>query len=46
LAFVSRRQLLDHAAAHDSGVPAFEINNMKQRLAPVIADAARQTIAA
>ena len=30
---VSMRQLLDHAAEHDYGVPAFNINNMEQALA-------------
>jgi fructose-bisphosphate aldolase class II len=27
---ISMRQLLDHAAEHDYGVPAFNVNNMKQ----------------
>ncbi|MFL6606297.1 MAG: class II fructose-bisphosphate aldolase [Steroidobacteraceae bacterium] len=30
MALVSLRQLLDHAAEHDYGVPAFNINNMEQ----------------
>jgi fructose-bisphosphate aldolase class II len=30
MAFISLRQLLDHAAEHDYGVPAFNINNMEQ----------------
>src|SRR5271165_2902822 len=30
MAFVSLRQLLDHAAEHDYGVPAFNVNNMEQ----------------
>ena len=30
---ISLRQLLDHAAEHDYGVPAFNINNMEQALA-------------
>ncbi|NBX07967.1 MAG: fructose-1,6-bisphosphate aldolase, partial [Proteobacteria bacterium] len=30
---VTLRQLLDHAAEHDYGVPAFNINNMEQGLA-------------
>ncbi len=30
MAFVSLRQLLDHAAEHGYGVPAFNINNMEQ----------------
>jgi len=33
MALVSMRQLLDHAAEHDYGVPAFNINNMEQMLA-------------
>ncbi|MFP6731840.1 MAG: class II fructose-bisphosphate aldolase [Alphaproteobacteria bacterium] len=33
MAIVSLRQLLDHAAEHDYGVPAFNINNMEQMLA-------------
>ena len=27
---VSRRQLLDHAAEHDYGLPAFNVNNLEQ----------------
>jgi fructose-bisphosphate aldolase class II len=38
---VSLRQLLDHAAEHDYGVPAFNVNNMEQVLA--IMAAARKT---
>ncbi|NOZ09769.1 MAG: fructose-bisphosphate aldolase class II [Gammaproteobacteria bacterium] len=30
MALVSLRQLLDHAAEHDYGVPAFNVNNMEQ----------------
>jgi fructose-bisphosphate aldolase class II len=30
MALISLRQLLDHAAAHDYGVPAFNVNNMEQ----------------
>ena len=30
---ITLRQLLDHAAEHDYGVPAFNINNMEQALA-------------
>ena len=33
MALVTLRQLLDHAAEHDYGVPAFNINNMEQALA-------------
>ncbi|MBT5267516.1 MAG: fructose-bisphosphate aldolase class II [Rhodospirillaceae bacterium] len=33
MALVSMRQLLDHAAENDYGVPAFNINNMEQMLA-------------
>ncbi len=41
MALVSMRQLLDHAAENDYGVPAFNINNMEQMLA--IMAAADQT---
>ena len=34
---VSLRQLLDHAAEHGYGVPAFNINNMEQGLAILMA---------
>ncbi|MDD2833351.1 MAG: fructose-bisphosphate aldolase class II [Methylotenera sp.] len=30
MALVSLRQLLDHAAEHDYGIPAFNVNNMEQ----------------
>jgi fructose-bisphosphate aldolase, class II len=30
MAFISLRQLLDHAAEHDYGVPAFNVNNLEQ----------------
>ncbi|HZR33919.1 MAG TPA: class II fructose-bisphosphate aldolase [Nevskia sp.] len=30
MAMISLRQLLDHAAAHDYGLPAFNINNLEQ----------------
>ena len=30
MAMVSMRQLLDHAAEHDYGVPAFNVNNLEQ----------------
>jgi fructose-bisphosphate aldolase class II len=33
MAIITLRQLLDHAAEHDYGVPAFNINNMEQGLA-------------
>ena len=33
MALISLRQLLDHAAEHSYGVPAFNINNMEQVLA-------------
>lgn len=33
MAMISLRQLLDHAAEHDYGVPAYNINNMEQVLA-------------
>lgn len=41
MALISLRQLLDHAAEHDYGVPAFNVNNMEQVLA--IMDAAKKT---
>jgi len=33
MALITMRQLLDHAAEHNYGVPAFNINNMEQGLA-------------
>ena len=39
MALITLRQLLDHAAEHEYGVPAFNINNMEQGLA--ILNAAR-----
>ena len=41
MARITLRQLLDHAAEHGYGVPAFNINNMEQGLA--IMEAAEQT---
>ena len=41
MALVSMRQLLDHAAEHSYGLPAFNVNNMEQVKA--IMDAARAT---
>jgi len=38
---ISMRQLLDHAAEHDYGVPAFNVNNMEQTKA--IMGAAQKT---
>ena len=38
---VSLRQLLDHAAEHSYGLPAFNVNNMEQVIA--IMEAARET---
>src|SRR6202035_2655008 len=38
MARITLRQLLDHAAEHDYGVPAFNINNMEQALAIMDAD--------
>ncbi|MDU1669361.1 MAG: class II fructose-bisphosphate aldolase, partial [Bradyrhizobium sp.] len=32
MARITLRQLLDHAAEHDYGVPAFNINNMEHAL--------------
>jgi len=39
MARITLRQLLDHAAEHDYGVPAFNLNNMEQGLAIVEAAA-------
>ena len=39
MARITLRQLLDHAAEHDYGVPAFNINNMEQALAIMAAAA-------
>ena len=33
MSLVSLRQLLDHAAEHQYGVPAFNVNNLEQILA-------------
>ena len=41
MALITLRQLLDHAAEHGYGVPAFNVNNMEQGLA--IMNAARAT---
>jgi len=41
MAFISLRQLLDHAAEHGYGVPAFNVNNLEQVVA--IMDAAKET---
>ena len=41
MALVSLRQLLDHAAEHEYGVPAFNVNNLEQMQA--IMEAADQT---
>ncbi|MDO8776772.1 MAG: class II fructose-bisphosphate aldolase [Burkholderiaceae bacterium] len=41
MAFVSLRQVLDHAAANSYGVPAFNVNNLEQILA--IMEAAQET---
>lgn len=41
MARITLRQLLDHAAEHDYGLPAFNINNMEQALA--IMEAADET---
>ena len=40
MARITLRQLLDHAAEHNYGVPAFNINNMEQGLAIMAAAAA------
>jgi len=41
MAPITLRQLLDHAAEHAYGLPAFSINNMEQGLA--VMEAARAT---
>ena len=41
MAYISMRQLLDHAAEHDYGLPAFNVNNLEQMRA--IMQAAEQT---
>ncbi len=41
MALISMRQLLDHAAEHQYGVPAFNVNNLEQMRA--IMEAANQT---
>ena len=41
MALITLRQMLDHAAEHGYGVPAFNINNMEQGLA--ILNAAQAT---
>lgn len=41
MALISMRQLLDHAAEHDYGVPAFNVNNLEQTRA--IMEAADKT---
>lgn len=41
MALISLRQLLDHAAEHDYGVPAFNVNNLEQMRA--IMEGAAQT---
>jgi fructose-bisphosphate aldolase class II len=40
MALISLRQLLDHAAEHDYGVPAFNVNNLEQTRAIMEAAAA------
>src|ERR1700739_1074203 len=37
MALISLRQLLDHAAEHGYGLPAFNVNNMEQMLAVMAA---------
>ncbi len=37
MALVSLRQLLDHAAEHGYGVPAFNVNNLEQIQAIMLA---------
>lgn len=40
MALISLRQLLDHAAEHNYGVPAFNVNNLEQMRAIMLAAAA------
>jgi fructose-bisphosphate aldolase, class II len=42
MALISLRQLLDHAAEHGYGLPAFNVNNMEQVQA-IMQAAARST---
>ncbi|MFP3562363.1 class II fructose-bisphosphate aldolase, partial [Paraburkholderia sp. SIMBA_049] len=37
MALISLRQLLDHAAEHSYGVPAFNVNNLEQMRAIMMA---------
>lgn len=37
MALISMRQLLDHAAEHDYGIPAFNVNNLEQMRAIMMA---------
>ena len=37
MALISMRQLLDHAAEHSYGVPAFNVNNLEQMRAIMLA---------
>ncbi len=41
MAFISLRQLLDHAGEHSYGVPAFNVNNLEQIIS--IMQAAQET---
>ncbi|MBT5681920.1 MAG: fructose-1,6-bisphosphate aldolase, partial [Gammaproteobacteria bacterium] len=41
MALISLRQLLDHAAENDYGVPAFNVNNLEQMRA--IMEGAQET---
>ena len=42
MALVSMRELLDYAAAHNYGIPAFNVNNLEQVQAIMAAQASRQ----
>ena len=37
MALISMRQLVDHAAEHNYGVPAFNVNNLEQMRAIMLA---------
>lgn len=42
MALISMRQLLDHAGEHAYGVPAFNVNNLEQMRAIMLAADANQ----
>ena len=44
MALISMRQLLDHAAEHNYGVPAFNVNNLEQMRAIMLAADATERV--